>query len=52
MRFGVYLGPFWVSFGGSRRRERVRGQVARALSPAGVVRPAARATAAGPGGWR
>lgn len=34
MRFGVHLGPFWASRGGSRRRKRVRGQAARALSPA------------------
>jgi len=24
MRFGVHLGPFWVSFGGRRRRTRQR----------------------------
>ena len=34
MRFGVHLGPFWVSFGGRRRRKRARRPAARALTPA------------------
>ena len=33
MRFGVHLGPFWASFGGSRRRNRDLPR-ARALTPA------------------
>lgn len=33
MRFGVHLGPFWVGFGGRRRRKRAR-PAARALTPA------------------
>jgi hypothetical protein len=33
MRFGVHLGPFWVSFGRKRRRTRAR-PAARALTPA------------------
>jgi hypothetical protein len=34
MRFGVHLGPFWVSFGGRRRRRRARRPAARARTPA------------------
>jgi hypothetical protein len=34
MRFGVHLGPFWVSFGGSRRRKRARRPAAPARAPA------------------
>ena len=34
MRFGVHLGPFWVSLGGRRRRQRARRPAARALTPA------------------
>ena len=34
MRFGVHLGPFWVSFGGRRRRKRARRLAARAATPA------------------
>jgi hypothetical protein len=34
MRFGVHLGPFWASFGGSRRRKRARRPAARARTPA------------------
>jgi hypothetical protein len=35
MRFGVHLGPFWVSFGGRRRRKRARRPAPRARIPAG-----------------
>ena len=34
MRFGVHLGPFWVSFGGRRRRKRARRPASPALTPA------------------
>src|SRR5690242_1754634 len=34
MRFGVRLGPFWVSFGGRSRRKRARRPAARARTPA------------------
>jgi hypothetical protein len=35
MRFGVHLGPFWVSFGGRRRRRRARRPAPRARTLAG-----------------
>jgi hypothetical protein len=34
MRFGVHLGPFWVSFGGRRSRKRARRPAPSALTPA------------------
>ena len=34
MRFGVQLGPFWVSFGGRRRPKRARRPAAGARTPA------------------
>jgi CRISPR/Cas system-associated protein Csm6 len=34
MRLGVHLGPFWVSFGGRRRRKRGRRPASSALTPA------------------
>ena len=34
MRFGVHLGPFWVSFGGRPGRKRARRTAARARTPA------------------
>jgi hypothetical protein len=34
MRFGVHLGPFWVGFGGRRRRKQAPRPAARALTPA------------------
>ena len=33
MRFGVHRGPFWVSFGGRRRRKQARRPAPRALTP-------------------